>query len=313
VDIFLELQTRGLRGVLLAVVLLVVLAGIIVAAAWFNLANNPEPLTMAAQRQAKPWPDKMALRVLTLNVQGLPVIASHRAERMAAIAAMIAELDVDLVGLQEAFVAEDRQILIQQLAQRFRYHKYFDSGLAGSGLFTLSRYPISTAAFRRFPEGGKWFKFYHGDWWAGKGVGLVRVEIKPGVLLDFHNSHLQAEYAQTGPSANEYLEVRTAQMMEISAFMQTHHSAAIPALLVGDLNSRKKDPAYEAGVRAGPLIDLTLMDSGIDHIKARAHGSFDFRVIESWEIDRWTKVDGGPVALSDHYGYLSSIVISVRD
>src|SRR3954465_1434337 len=55
------------------------------------------------------------LRVLTLNVWGLP-IASDRAERMRAIGEQITALDPDVIALQEAFVPEDRERILSYLA-----------------------------------------------------------------------------------------------------------------------------------------------------------------------------------------------------
>src|SRR5947207_1753592 len=71
---------------------------------------------------------RLPLRVLTLNVWGIP-IASDRAERMKAIGEQITLLDPDVITLQESFVPEDRDRILSYLAPgRWPYSHYFASG-----------------------------------------------------------------------------------------------------------------------------------------------------------------------------------------
>ena len=98
---------------------------------------------------------------------------------MRAIGKLLADLQPDLVGIQEAFVSADREILVEQLRNtRLKYYKYFPSGLVGSGLWILSAFPIQETHFHRFPKNGKLYKIWHGDWWAGKGIALARKRMR---------------------------------------------------------------------------------------------------------------------------------------
>ena len=85
----------------------------------------------------------MKLRVLTFNTWGVPFFSRDRAARMRAIGRALAGMDVDVVGLQEVFYEKDRRLIARAAAEGgLLYSHYFQSGLMGSGLLTLSRYPI---------------------------------------------------------------------------------------------------------------------------------------------------------------------------
>ena len=60
----------------------------------------------------------------------------------------------------------------------------FPSGALGSGLWILSRHPIVEAYFEQFTHNGHWWEFAQGDWWAGKGIGLARIELTTDTYLD---------------------------------------------------------------------------------------------------------------------------------
>ena len=61
----------------------------------------------AAPRLSAP----VTLRVVTFNVADGYAFTNNRRERMRAIARTLRALDPDLVGLQEAFIADDRALL----------------------------------------------------------------------------------------------------------------------------------------------------------------------------------------------------------
>lgn len=54
----------------------------------------------------------------------------------------------------------------------------FLSGVFGSGICILSRYPIHDVMFHKWPLNGYVHKIQHADWFGGKGVGLCKINIR---------------------------------------------------------------------------------------------------------------------------------------
>ncbi len=65
------------------------------------------------------------LRVLSLNCWGLKYVSKNRKERIAAIAAELANSDYDIVGLQELWVSSDYELVRSQVSDRLPYSKVF--------------------------------------------------------------------------------------------------------------------------------------------------------------------------------------------
>ncbi len=192
----------------------------------------------------------MLLRVLSFNTWGVPVVSRDRAARMRAIGRAIAEMEVDVVGLQEVFYVKDRR-LIAEAASRggLCYSHYFHSGVIGSGLLTLSRYTTTETSFLRFRLNGRPQDFVRVDYYAGKGVGRVRVET-PGGPVDLYNVHLIAPYLELGP--DRFAAHRVAQAVEMGHYIR-EQSGGVPAVLVGDLNCYPDDATYRALLVTGGL------------------------------------------------------------
>jgi hypothetical protein len=92
----------------------------------------------------------------------------------------------DLIGFQEAFVNADRVKLIAALRNvGLEHSRYFPSGLVGSGLLLVSRFPIESDGFIRYASNGDPYAppHKHGDWWAG-------VEAGEWHLLTAEQSHI---------------------------------------------------------------------------------------------------------------------------
>jgi len=251
----------------------------------------------------------VTLTLVTFNIQDLIVVGRDRPERMRAIGEVLTELDPDIVGIQEAFVEADRHILFDSLrGSRLHHRHYFRSGLMGSGLLTLSAYPIVEAFFHRYEHAGKWYKPYHGDWWGGKGVSLCRIALPDGAgIIDFYNTHAQAGYGDPA----EYLAVRRGQMTELAAFVRASSAATSPAFLVGDMNCRPGAPAFDIAVEHGRLERLMTIKTGIDHIFGIRKPRYALDVIDTTPIQKLiTVADGRQSGLSDHSGYCSTIHIT---
>ncbi len=246
--------------------------------------------------------EPLTLRVVTYNIQALWVVGTNRPARMKAIAAKLVELDPDIAGLQEVFVKEDRDLLLSHLADsRLKHFQYYPSGLVGSGLLIASAYPIKEVFFHRYTAAGDWYKLWEGDWWAGKGVALARIELPDGNgWFDFYTTHAQADY---GDPAN--VDVRTTQMAELVDFVNESHVKGVPGILVGDVNCSIGERDYEIAIKGARLVRAMSVPSKIDHIFCIDSGGYSFEVLDSVELR-----DHNGVRLSDHNGYVSDIRIT---
>lgn len=192
------------------------------------------------------------LTVVTLNCWGLPLISESKPQRFQAIGETLAKMSPDIVGLQEVYIKGDRSMLTDQLRTGGLEHSiYFPSGVFGSGLFIISRYPIIDKGFWKFSIQGNPNDLIRPDYYSGKGLAWVRIQT-PLVLLDFYNTHLIAPYLEIGE--NVYFSHRVAQAYE-TALLINKNSNNIPAILAGDLNSPPSDLAYRSLCQYGMLSD----------------------------------------------------------
>ncbi len=174
------------------------------------------------------------LSVLTFNIWGLP-FSKNRVFRIHSIGKKLSTIPLDIIGLQEAWLAVDRKIILKYLAlSGIHYSYYFESGLLGSGLFLLSRYPIIDVAFHRYSLNGKFEKIWHGDYYGGKGIGLARIQTPIG-LIDVYNTQPVAQYSSD--IDDEYRIHRTTAMYEAAKFINTN-SSENPIIALGDFNTR---------------------------------------------------------------------------
>lgn len=248
----------------------------------------------------------LTLKVATFNIQDLYLASGDRPLRMRGIGARLMVLDPDIVGFQEAFIASDREILLKELATtRLRHHQYYPSATVGSGLFIVSAFPIKEVFFHRFTHSGPFYRVWEGDWWAGKGVALARLELPDGQgLLDFYTTHAQASYGNPA-----YGGVRIRQMAELGDFVQRSRIPEGPAVLVGDLNCEPGDPEYAVAIEGARMMRAMEGDSRVDHIFAAAGAGHTVHVIKTEPIEATVKLGERELSLSDHTGYLSTIEI----
>ena len=260
------------------------------------LANPPkaisEPLTITAA---------------TFNIQDLWIVGRRRPERMRAIGRVLTELDPDVVGFQEAFIDGDREILLEALAgSRLRHHRYFPSGTSGSGLLIASAYPIAEAWFHRFTVSNAWWRVWEGDFWAGKGAALARLQLpEDRGCIDFYTTHAQAKYHKSS-----YRAIGTQQMAELARFVKKTHTPTAPAILTGDFNCREGNPDYKTLTDALPLRRLMKgIKPSIDNIFAVGDGHYSFEAEETVVLENGVDSQDRELRLSDHDGYLSRIRI----
>lgn len=249
-----------------------------------------------------PLSGPVTLKVATFNIHSLPVVGYHRPTRMAAIGDALTALEPDIVCFQEAFIEADRRLLIQHLeGSRLAHYHYYPSATVGSGLMIASAYPIKEVFFHRYTVSNSWYKLWEGDWWAGKGVGLARIALPQGGVVDIYDTHAQAGYG-----LRWYDGIRNTQMSELAEFIKATRTKTGPALLLGDMNSRINTPyGYNTIVHEANLVRLMAFPKSIDHIFGVLDGRYSFELVDSVRLHRH---DG--VRLSDHDGYVSTIRIT---
>ena len=295
---------KVVRAVAVALSLFVVmLAAVVAVAAMFNgrtdMVTDLRKSILLTQ-PAAPLAGETVLKVVTFNIQDLYIAGRNRVARMKAIGETLRNLDPDIVGIQESFIEKDREYLLAQLENsRLAYRQYYKSGTVGCGLLVLSAYPIVETFFHRYEQNGKWYKFYHGDWWAGKGVALARIALPQGVI-DFYNTHAHAAYGST-----EYDGVRRFQMGSLAKFILDSWTRTAPALLVGDMNCAPGSIQYNTLVAGAKLQRLMNVESRIDHIFAAPSANYECEVLETTAITG--NVPSQVTPLSDHPGYMSTI------
>lgn len=276
---------------------------------FFNARTGAnQDFAQSALKETPPpaWKKPVLLRVVTFNIQDTWVVGQNRPERMAAIGHTLTELDPDLAGFQEAFVGKERAILMKALStSRLQYSEYYPSGTVGSGLFIMSAFPIKEAYFHRYTMANEWYKVWEGDWWAGKGAALARVELPGGANLDFYTTHAQAGYGNPA-----YRGVRRNQMAELAQFINESRLRSVPALITGDFNCGPGAEDHETAVMTANMVRLMTHDTHLDHIYGVQDGGYQFEVVETIDIVDGRAPGGGSIRLSDHYGYMSTIRIT---
>lgn len=274
-----------------------------------------------------PLKQPLTLKIVTFNIADGYLFSTNRRERMQAIGGLLTELDPDIVGIQESFVASDREVLLDALkGSRLLYHADYPAATVGNGLLTLSAYPIVESYFHRYRASNSWYKLHQGDWWAGKGVGLARIELPDGEQLDFYNTH-----AQAGRRDDANLQVKYAQMGELAAFVNQSRSGTAPAFVVGDFNTKIGRKDLQHAVDEANLLPMVVGETGIDLIFAVADPRYRIAVRDTRPVEGvaqgsnaaiflsrapglrelWNMRfgEGEKTPLSDHRGYLSTITV----
>lgn len=269
----------------------------------------------------------MVLRLGTFNVWGLPEVfgfGDDVSSRMHLIARRLAQSDLDLLLIQEAWTEEVRETLAAGA---------LDAGFevachprGSGGLMTLSRLPIRSAAFERFAFRGDPERIAQGEFLGGKGFQTLRVD-HAGRPLTVINTHLHARYRRARPRLNS--AVRTAQLLEIVGRL---HGTPGDAIVGGDFNCSAGDAEYEifralsrarelGGGAEHPTLSRTNFykrhrsgqDKRIDFLFVRPGPATGFEVSDARllfaEPARIRAIDR---SLSDHFGFRATLALRSR-
>lgn len=143
----------------------------------------------------------------------------------------------DVALLQEVWSERDFLFLKRKLSSSHPYTHYFKSRVIGSGLAVFSKHRIQDALLHQYSLNGYPYMLHHGDWFGGKAVGLVIVDIF-GLKAHVYVTHLHAEYSR---AQDEYLPHRTVQSWELLQFVRHTSCGADLVVLGGDLNMHPQD------------------------------------------------------------------------
>ena len=246
--------------------------------------------------------DGVMIKVITLNCWGLYGVSKLRTERMEAIGSFLADSDFDLILLEEVWCTEDFQTIQRLTFQLYPYSHFFGHGIIGSGTCILSKHRINNANFHEFAMNGYPTKFWHGDWFAGKGLGVCQLEIE-GFDITVFVSHYHAEY---DPNHDLYLGHRVIHGLESAQWLNMITGATDLTLYCGDFNTDPASVPYKLLKGIVPLNDAWLEFTGdiwggetnetpensftysgskakrIDYIMYRAGPSVDAETINCW-------------------------------
>lgn len=297
--------------------------------------SSPEPVPGAsAGGRVYPGPvlasGAMRLRVLTLNVWGLPPpvgrVVSQRLDR---ILGELPALGCDVALFQEVWTEEAREQLRAGGAAVGLPHCWWPPGPAhaSGGLLALSRPPIREPSFRRYTLCGLPQRITQMDYYAGKGLGRFEIELDAGPVSLF-DTHLHARYAPQDVE-DDYIGHRAAEVIELAAELRATRT---PVVLAGDLNMRDVAPEYELLLGMTGLVDAAaaldhrqltstlqnafrlargaVSESRIDYLMSRSGLDRGVRPLSVRRVfDRNFELDGSPATFSDHAGVLADFEV----
>lgn len=174
------------------------------------------------------------LEIITLNCWALKFISVHTDARIAHIARVLEQSTSDIICLQEIWQERHWLQIKSQLSKSHPHAKYYYSGMMGSGLAILSRYPIRQTEMRPYTLNGRPQAFFRGDWFVGKGVASAIIELPGGQLSQIFNTHMHAPYNER---IDTYLCHRTAQGWDLRKMLKASTEAGYITFATGDFNS----------------------------------------------------------------------------
>ncbi|XP_026812119.1 putative neutral sphingomyelinase [Rhopalosiphum maidis] len=214
----------------------------------------------------------MKLSIFTLNIWDLKFASKDRKARVKALADSLTNNEYDVVCLQELWCEDNYKYIKASCNNVFKYMHYFHSGMLGSGMCIMSRYPIIDVHYHSFMLNGYLHMFWHGDWFGGKGIGLCRINVK-GFIVDVYTTHLHACY---NVSNDKYIIHRALQAYETANFIRITSAGSDLAVLAGDLNSNPNDICYKLICLGANMVDSysTCLNNSIEYTYSHPKNSY---------------------------------------
>lgn len=272
----------------------------------------------------------MRLRVLTLNVWGLPPPVGRLVpERIERVLQDLPALACDVALFQEVWTEQTREQLRDGGPAAGLPHCWWPPGPARStgGLLALSRLPIRDPSFRRYTLCGLPQRITQMDYYAGKGLARFEIELD-GAPVSVFDTHLHARYAPPEVE-DDYIGHRAAEVIELADELRKTRS---PVVLAGDLNMRDVAPEYELLLGMTGLVDAAaaldrrqrtstlenafrrargaVSESRIDYLMSRSGVQRSLRPTAVRRVfDGNFELDGRPGSYSDHAGVLADFAV----
>ena len=214
---------------------------------------------------------------------------------------------------------EDFDLIAIVVREAYPHTFNFDHGIIGSGTCVLSKYRLTNANFHEFAMNGYPIKFWHGDWFAAKGLGVCQLEVK-GIDVTLFVSHYHAEY---DPSNDIYLGHRVIHGLESAQWLNMTAAATDLTLYCGDFNTEPNSVPYKLLRNIVPLNDAWVDFTGepfggetcetkensfspdntvpkrIDYIMYRSGPSFEAEAVNCW-LPLPNRVPDKMYSYSDH-------------
>ena len=179
-----------------------------------------------------------AIRVLTFNAAGIPLVHPRLAERLRGAGKAIADGGYDVVGLQELWFDADSAAL--EAAAGLPHAARFERTIGfRTGLTILSRWPVLFEEERAFGALRPSLRHpFEGETVPGKGFLLARLAT-PWGELDAYAAHTLADYPEA-----KYGLLRLTELFELAEGVR-ELSKGRPFVILGDLNSGHGDAEYD--------------------------------------------------------------------
>ncbi len=220
--------------------------------------------TIMAQAPASSAGERPTIKVLTFNVWGI-VGAKARVKRAEAIGRRIAELDPDVIALEEAFEKRHRKALLESLARsgyRTDHSRYYKN-VYGSGLLFISRFPVQEDEFQPYRVIGGWRDI---EWLGGKGIAHLELKT-PWGPLDFFHTHAIARMTPVFDEQGDYIPGdpkqvdRLLHMYQIDRFVRDKRGPGGRCVIAaGDFNVSPEMLEYQF------LIEKTGFENSFDKV-----------------------------------------------
>ncbi|GGM05369.1 endonuclease/exonuclease/phosphatase family protein [Dactylosporangium sucinum] len=242
------------------------------------------------------------MRLLTLNA----LFKGDVRARLRALAGHLAATPYDVVCLQEVLTAGGARLLAG-LAPAYAHRRYHGMLVLKGGLVLLSRHPVVSCSFVRFPVAGP----ARPELLMRKGAQVAVLETPAGRLAVV-NTHLSANRDDDWSPANRWTAVARTELTHLAGAV-ARLDPALPLVVTGDLNL-PRDSAALADFRAvAGLTDPMAGDPrptyrptpqwptppAFDHVLVRGLTATCRLAFEEERVPLW---DGRSVYLSDHYG-----------
>jgi len=175
-----------------------------------------------------------SIKILTFNTWALWLVSDYRNERIQAIAKFLTNCDHDIIGLQEVWCESDANYIKSSLLLTHPYSRYVASGMIGSGMLLLSKFPFSGSYFVPYSHSGHVLHF-PGEFYVAKGYAYFALQHPEMGRIHVYLTHMHAVYDLIGDEGMK--QYRSSQGWELASAVRLMASnSKDPIVMMGDFN-----------------------------------------------------------------------------